>query len=91
MNIYSVVEFIEDHSLEAVPTNWIKKDICAWPITKNFSTIRKLIERKCVPNKIEFIYFKAKVLKTTGKQIFEMYHIFKYIVLNLIRGFMFFI
>lgn len=75
MNTYSVVEFTEDNSLEAVPTNWLKKNKCAWPITKNYSTIRKLIERKSVPNEIEYIYLNARILKTTGK-------IFKTIVFN---------
>jgi len=67
MNTYSVVEFTENNSLKAVPTNWLKKNKCAWPITKNYSTIRKLIERKSVSNEIEYTYFNAKVLKTTAK------------------------
>lgn len=67
MNTYSVVEFTEDNTLEAVPTNWLKKNKCAWPTTKNYSTIRKLIERNCVPNEVEYTYFNARVLKTTGK------------------------
>jgi len=79
MNTYSVVEFTEDNSLEAVPTNWLKKNFCAWPITKNYSTIRKLIERKSVPNEIEYTYFNARVLKTTGKlfknKVFNRYNI----------------
>jgi hypothetical protein len=75
MNTYSVVEFTEDNSLEAVPTNWLKKNKCDWPITKNYSTIRKLIERKSVPNEIEYTYFNARLLKTTGK-------LFKNIIFN---------
>jgi len=39
MNTYSVVVFTEDNSIEAVPTNWFKNNKCAWPITKNHSTI----------------------------------------------------
>lgn len=71
---YSVVEFIEDHAIEAVPTNWLKKNICAWPKTKNPSNIRKLIERRSDPNDTEFTFFKVAVLKTTGKQnLFKLY------------------
>ncbi|XP_025407337.1 uncharacterized protein LOC112681288, partial [Sipha flava] len=65
MNTYSVVKFTEDNSLEAVPTNWLKKNKCAWSITKNYSTIRKLIERKIIPNEIKYTYFNARLLKTT--------------------------
>jgi len=67
MNTYSVVVFTEDNSIEAVPTNWLKNNKCAWPITKNHSTIRKLIEQKSVLNEIEYTYFNARVLKKTGK------------------------
>jgi hypothetical protein len=62
-----------------VPTNWLKKNKCAWPITKNYSTIRKLIERKSVPNEIEYTYFNARLLKTISKLlkniIFNRYNI----------------
>jgi hypothetical protein len=75
MNTYSVVKFTEDNSLEAVPTNWLKKNKCAWSITKNYSTIRKLIERKIIPNEIKYTYFNARLLKTTGK-------LFKNIIFN---------
>lgn len=67
IHTYSVVVFTEDNSIEAVPTNWLKKNKCAWPTTKNHSTIRKLIERKSVPNEIEYTYLNARALKTTGK------------------------
>jgi len=67
MNTYSVVEFIDDCTIEAVPTNWIKNSMCAWPTTKKYSTLRKLIERKSLPNDIEYNQYKIKVLKTTSK------------------------
>jgi len=67
MNTYSVVEFIDDCTIEAVPTNWIKNGMCAWPTTKKDSALRKLIERKSLPNDIEYNQYKIKVLKTTSK------------------------
>jgi hypothetical protein len=38
MNIYSVVKFIDDCKIEAVPTYWMKNGMCAWPTTKKDST-----------------------------------------------------
>lgn len=67
MNTYSVVVFIDDNTIEAVPTSWIKNGMCSWPITKKDSVLRKLIERKSLPNDVEFNQYKIKVLKTTGK------------------------
>lgn len=83
MTTYSVVEFLEDNTVEAIPTSWINKDLCAWPITKNFSLIRKLIERKSIPNDVEFNYYKMKVLKTTGNKIVNNTIVFKYYMLHL--------
>lgn len=67
MNTYSVVVFIDDNTIEAVPTSWVKNGMCSWPITKKHSLLRKLIERKSLPNDVEFNQYKIKVLKTTGK------------------------
>lgn len=68
MNTYSVVVFIDDNTIEAVPTSWIKNGtMCSWTITKKDSVLRKLIERKSLPNDVEFNQYKIKVLKTTGK------------------------
>jgi len=67
MNTYSVVVFIDDNTIEAVPTSWIKNGMCSWSITKKDSVLRKLIERKSLPNDVEFNQYKIKVLKTTGK------------------------
>lgn len=35
MTTYSVVHFIEDESVEAVPSCWVKGHFCAWPKNKN--------------------------------------------------------
>lgn len=69
MTTYSVIEFFEDNTLETVPASWVnkKEGTCAWPTSKNPSYIKKLIEKKSIPNDVEFSYYKAKVLKTTGK------------------------
>lgn len=71
MNTYSIVEFIDDNTIEAVPTVWVnaKKRKCAWPTTKNSSLIKKLIEFNSIPNSTDFKYYVAKVLKTSGKNI----------------------
>lgn len=34
MSNYSVVHFIKDDSVEAVPSIWVKDNYCAWPNNK---------------------------------------------------------
>ncbi|XP_050066309.1 uncharacterized protein LOC114120255 [Aphis gossypii] len=65
-NNFSVIVFTEDNTVEAVPTSWVKKKdgTCAWPTTKSRSLIMKLIEKKSVPNEVQYKYYKAKVMKT---------------------------
>lgn len=71
-NTYSVVVFSKDNTVEAVPTSWVKKKdgTCAWPNTKSRSLIMKLIERKSVPNDIQYKYYEAIVMKTSGNFTF---------------------
>ena len=28
---FDVVEFVEDHSVDVVPTNWVNGNMCYWP------------------------------------------------------------
>lgn len=67
-NAYSVIVFTEDNTVEAVPSRWVKKKdgTCAWPTTKSRCLIMKLIEKKSVPNEVQYKYYKAKVMKTCG-------------------------
>jgi len=64
MTTYSIVDFFEDNSVEAVPTIWINKDegTCAW--SKQKSPISKLKGKKSTPNDIEYDYFKLRVVIT---------------------------
>lgn len=56
--MWSVVEFNDDRSVEAVPSYWIKNDKCAWP-KKNS---KKMIERRIKPNVLEFDFLNVRVL-----------------------------
>jgi len=58
--MWFVVHFIQDNSVSAVPKSWWKHGYCAWP-KKNKNT-SKLIESKQKPNKIDYEYFKARLL-----------------------------
>jgi len=57
---YCIVHFFEDESVEAVPSYWVKGDLCAWPTNKN--CISKYIQIKHKPNDYDFTYLKARVL-----------------------------
>lgn len=56
--MWSVVEFIDDNSVEVVPSYWLNKNKCAWP-KKNS---KKFIQRKTKPNEIEFDFLQARKL-----------------------------
>lgn len=71
-NTYSVVHFINENSVEAVPKIWIndEKSQCAWP--KSCTKPSRLIEKRVLPNDKEFIYFKVRVLSQgIGKYYFK--------------------
>lgn len=56
--MWIVVLFEADSTLAAVPTFWYQNGLCAWPNTK----ISKYIQKRSIPNEIEFSNFKAKIL-----------------------------
>lgn len=61
-----VVVFKDDNSVEAVPSSWFKDKKCAWP-RKN---AKRLIERRTIPNEIEFDFLEARKLgKNIGKYL----------------------
>lgn len=65
---YSIVHFFDDNTVETVPGHWVDKKhgTCAWP--KKYKTASRLIEKKCMPNEIEFTYLKSRELyKGIGK------------------------
>lgn len=72
---YCVVVFSADNSIEAVPSTWIRKreGTCAWPTSKNRNLILKLIDRKSIPNDIQYKYYEAKILKTCGNYCTNKY------------------
>lgn len=65
---YSIDHFFSDDSIETVPEHWIdkKNGTCAWPYKSK--TASRLIEKKCMPNEIEYTYLKCRELyKGIGK------------------------
>jgi len=65
---YSIVHFFGDNSIKTVPEHWIDKrnGTCAWP--NKSKTASRLIEKKCIPNEIEYTYLKCRELyKGIGK------------------------
>jgi len=59
--MWLIVHFTQDNSVSAVPKSWWKNGYCAWP-KKVFKNKNKLIETKHKPNKIDFEYFKARLM-----------------------------
>lgn len=59
-SLYSVVHFINENTVECVPSNWIKNNTCAWPFNRRNAS--KMIEQKYQPNNKEFTFFKIRML-----------------------------
>jgi len=61
---YSVVHFYGDNSVAAVPKFWfsINNGTCAWP--KKPHNPKKLIERRSIPNKMEYDFLEARILSS---------------------------
>jgi len=57
--MWTVVHFINENAVEAVPSHWVKKDVCGWP--KN--NIKKHIQSRTILNKHGFDYFPSRTLK----------------------------
>lgn len=59
--MWLIVHFTKDNTVSAVPKSWWKRGYCAWP-KKTIKTSSKLIESNVKPNKVDFEYFKARLL-----------------------------
>lgn len=57
--MWSIVVFIKDNTVEAVPTSWFKNGYCAWP--KKDQKIK--INRRIQPNNFDFEFYSARILK----------------------------
>lgn len=60
--MWTVVLFKSDNTVDAVPSHCVNtsKNICAWPK----KDVKKCLERRLQPNKIEYDFFPARILKT---------------------------
>lgn len=57
--MWSIVHFLDDNSVQAVPSFWVVKDKCAWP--KNNYNLGKIRYNRIKPNEIDFNYYRARV------------------------------
>lgn len=66
--MWIVVTFDKDHSVSAVPVNWYKDGVCAWP-KKHIKNRSNMIEMRIEPTRAEFDRFPARQL---GSSIISM-------------------
>lgn len=57
--MWSVVHFKNDNSVNAVPSTWVKRDMCAWPKRD----VKRFLERRIIPNDFDFDFYPARLLK----------------------------
>lgn len=70
--MWSVVVFEKDNSVEAVPSCWYINGRCFWP--EKSKHCKKLLERRSIPNSIEYDLFTARRLSLNiSKFIFLQY------------------
>lgn len=60
--MWSVILFVKDNSVEAVPSHWYINGQCFWP--KKSVNCKKLLERRSMPNPVEYNLFAARSLCT---------------------------
>ncbi|XP_025405896.1 uncharacterized protein LOC112680112 [Sipha flava] len=62
--MWAVVHFSSDNSVDYVPSSWVKRDgikmVCAWP--NNDNNLKKLRSSRSYPNKIDYSYYKCRVI-----------------------------
>lgn len=64
--MWSVILFEKDNTVKAVPTNWYKNGLCAWPKKEE----RTKINHRIQPNKFDFDFYSARLLKKDiGKEL----------------------
>lgn len=62
--MWIVVVFQNDNSVAAVPTNWYKDGLCAWP-KKAVKHKSDLIQNQIEPTRSEFDRFPARKLSSS--------------------------
>ena len=67
--MYSVVCFIKENTVDAVPSHWMKNNLCAWPKKH----IRKCIEHKLQPNNEDYDYFPTRIMKSHISNYYFLY------------------
>lgn len=62
-NMWSIVCFKVDNSVDYIPDFWMRKGYCAWP--KKNSAVRGFIEKRIDPATVpnEFTMYEARVLR----------------------------
>lgn len=79
-NMWSIVYFIDEHTVDVVPDFWYKKGFCAWP--KKKLNDKKFIEKRIKPNKEDFSFYKARpLLQNIGK--YKILYVHYWILYNI--------
>ncbi|XP_076234998.1 uncharacterized protein LOC143179588 isoform X2 [Calliopsis andreniformis] len=59
--MWTIVEFVDDGSVEAVPSTWIQNDVCHWPPLPQNRLINAI--KKCEPLQLSWPRHKIKVFR----------------------------
>jgi len=68
--MWTIVHFVQDNSVEVVPTYWVNGDNCAW--LKNNEGASKLRVSLVKPNDFEFDYYRVRVFSKNISMLFTL-------------------
>lgn len=60
--MWTIVHFVDDDSVEVVPSYWVNGENCSWP--KNNYSASKLRDNRVKPNSLEFDSYRVRILST---------------------------
>lgn len=69
---YAVVEFVNDESVETIPTCWLTNDNSAayWPPCKTVQRFKKFVTERTTPDKTSWELCSVRVMKLAGNYAF---------------------
>ena len=86
--IYSIVEFSEEKTVEVIPTSWLTEDklFCFWSNYSSLLSISKAIRKHELHNIILWKKIAMRILGSAGNSLTYYYYIYIYIYLRLLNS-----
>ncbi|KAK5642720.1 hypothetical protein RI129_008887 [Pyrocoelia pectoralis] len=67
---WTIVKFVEDDSVQAVPANWIENSKCFWPSYPNDRLIQAI--KRCEPHNVSWPLYEVKVFRNSSYSDYQV-------------------